>query len=329
MTGGWGFIGSAFIRSLDQDRFEVVNIDTATYAADRRRLEGSAVRTHEADVADELVRDAVRDEAPEIIVHFAAETHVTRSETDEPRFLRTNVQGTRNLLEAAVAAETKLFLHVSTDEVYGPCHGGPFKEDDKLPGEGLATSAYARSKALADDLARSFSDRLGVIVGRPTNCFGPWQHPEKAIPRWTIRGLRGKPIPVWGDGLQVRDWMSVEDCVAALSLLVTQGRPGEVYNIGPERHQRTNLEIAQWIATATGVGERAVYCTEYDRPQHDRRYAIDASKLKALGWRPRLELQNALARTVEWYRRHEEWWMPLMDEAERLYDDRNVRASGQ
>ena len=146
-------------------------------------------------------------------MHFAAETHVTRSEGAAEAFFHANVEGTRSVLDAAVAAGVPRVVHMSTDEVYGPCPGAPFGEHQKLPGEGLATSAYARSKALADDLAHSYSDRLDVVIARPTNCIGPWQHPEKAVPRWATRALRGERLPVWGDGQQVRDWMFVSDAV--------------------------------------------------------------------------------------------------------------------
>ena len=212
----------------------MVNVDACTYAGDPRRLAGlaEAVETIRADVADQAFTDIVVRSRPDVIVHFAAESHVTRSESAPDRFFHTNVEGTRRVLDAAEHAGTALVVHVSTDEVYGPCTAEPFREQDKLEGEGAATSAYARSKALADDLALSRSQRLGVIVARPTNCFGQWQHPEKAIPRWTVRALRGRSLPVWGGGGQVRDWMHVEDLCAALDVLIERGAPGQAYNIG-------------------------------------------------------------------------------------------------
>ena len=194
-------------------------------------------------------------------------------------------------------------------------------EEDKAPGEGRATSAYARSKALADDLARSFAARVPVIVVRPTNCFGPWQHPEKAVPRWVVRALLGEPLPVWGNGLHVRDWMFVDDAIAGIDILIQRGEAGEVYNLAPEGKQRPNMEIARMIARAAGRDETGVYATEYDRPSHDQRYAIDASKIRALGWRPASGLEERLAQTVVWYREHRDWWAPLVPEAERLYAD--------
>ena len=160
-----------------------------------------------------------------------------------------------------------------------------------------------------------------MIVVRPTNCFGPWQHPEKAIPRWTTRALRGERLPVWGDGQQVRDWMYVEDACDGIRVLIERGETGEVYNLAPEAAQRTNLEIAQAVARAAGRDEDAVYLTAYDRPDHDRRYAVDATKVRALGWNPRLDFETRLRQTVEWYRDNTGWWESLIPEAERIYDD--------
>lgn len=324
VTGGSGFIGSAFIRSRAEHE-PIINVDIGTYAADIKRIEGTSTTTVPADVASPSLEDVFNEHAPHVVVHFAAETHVTRSETDPDRFYRSNVVGTRGVLEAAERCNVELVIHVSTDEVYGPASATPFKERDKLPGEGRATSAYSRSKAVADDLAAAASDRVPVIVVRPTNCFGPWQHPEKAIPRWIIRALTGQPIPVWGDGGYVRDWMYVDDACAAISTIIERGQPGEIYNIGPEGEVRTNLEIAEHIATSAGRGDGSVYLTEYDRPGHDRRYSVDSSKLSALGWSPQVSLDHRLEETVAWYRGHASWWEPLVEASEALYDDAQVR----
>ena len=326
VTGGLGFIGSAFLRLAARDA-STVNVDAFTYAADPRRLEGLDVRTERLDVADAGLRSVVDSHRPRVIVHFAAESHVTRSESGPDVFFRTNVEGTRNVMDAALAIEPELVLHVSTDEVYGPCPAEPFAEDDKGPGEGRATSAYARSKALADDLAMSYRDRLPVIVARPTNCFGPWQHPEKAIARWTIRALRGQRLPVWGDGQQVRDWMFVEDACRGLNTLIEHGEPGLAYNLAPQGSERTNLEMAEAIAAAAGLDRDAVYLTAYDRPQHDRRYAVDAARVRALGWDPEVDIESRVGETVAWYRAHEDWWRALVGEAEGLYSDAEERAS--
>jgi dTDP-glucose 4,6-dehydratase len=263
----------------------------------------------------------VQAERPSLVVHFAAESHVTRSEDAPEVFFQANVAGTRAVLDAAAALGSCRVVHMSTDEVYGPCHAEPFREEEKLPGEGLATSAYARSKALADDLARSYADRVDVVVARPTNCIGPWQHPEKAVPRWATRALRGERLPVWGDGAQVRDWMFVDDAVSALRLLAERGERGEVYNVGPQAEGVPNIEIARAVARAAGQDEGCVYLSHYDRPQHDRRYAVATDRIAGLGWRSSRSLEAAIAETVEWYRENEAWWSTLVPDAENLYAD--------
>lgn len=322
VTGGLGFVGSAFVRQLAESGSSVTVVDAMTYAADEARLEGSGgVDVLQMDVADPDFIELVASIRPSIIVHMAAESHVTRSELEASVFFHTNVEGTRNVMEAARIASPDLVIHVSTDEVYGPCDRDPFREEDKEPGEGWATSAYARSKALADDLALSYSPDVPLIVVRPTNCFGPWQHPEKAIPRWIIRALSGERLPVWGDGRYVRDWMHVEDACSALTLLVKAGKRGEVYNVAPEASPVENVELATSIALLGELDSSAVYLTRYDRPDHDRRYAIDASKLRALGWRPEGTLMQRLEETMGWYRKHVSWWSGLRGEAEELYDD--------
>lgn len=322
VTGGLGFIGSAYVRHLASSGSSVTVVDAMTYAADEVRLEGcDEVNVIQMDVRSREFIEFVTRIRPRVIVHMAAESHVTRSESAADVFFHTNVGGTKNVMETARISAPDLVLHVSTDEVYGPCIGDPFKEEDKEPGEGRATSAYARSKALADDLARSYTAEVPLIVVRPTNCFGPWQHPEKAIPRWMIRALSGERLPVWGSGTHVRDWMHVDDVCSALELLVEVGKTGEVYNIAPEAPPVSNLELASSIALLTGLEPTSVYLTEYDRPDHDQRYAIDASKLRALGWRPEGNLMQRLKETIEWYRDHVSWWSGLRGEAEALYDD--------
>lgn len=328
VTGGCGFIGANFIRRwLDTRPGSIVNIDALTYAGDERRTAGSSgsrYRLERCDVADrEAVARVVADVRPDAVIHFAAESHVTRSENAGETFYRANVEGTRALLDALLETPPGVVVHISTDEVYGPCHGEPFREGQKEPGEGLATSPYARSKALADDLARTYADRLPLIVARPTNCFGPWQHPEKALPRWITRALRGARLPVWGDGGYVRDWLPVADACAAIETLLERGRPGEVYNIGPNREPEiTNVTLAHWIADHVGLPADAVVLTAYDRPDHDRRYAVDSSKIRALGWTPDDDVWARFADTVAWYRANASWWETLVEEAESIYDDR-------
>ena len=327
VTGGLGFIGSAFVRAIAGSGLEIHNVDARTYAADDDRIGGIAgVVTTEIDVVDTAFTELIGSVRPAGIVHFAAETHVTRGETDEDRFFRTNVEGTRSVLDAAKAAGVERVVHVSTDEVYGPALDHPFTEKEKNPGEGKATSAYARSKAIADDLARSYTDTLHVDVVRPTNCFGPWQHPEKAVPRWVTRALSGQRLPVWGDGNYVRDWMFVDDACSAIAAVLEKSTDGDVFNIGPENEAMSNLEMARMIATIAGVESDAVYLSAYDRPRHDRRYSVDTSKVRALGWEPRTGVVDGIEATVQWYRANRPWWEPLVASAEALYVDQAERA---
>ncbi|MEA2453316.1 MAG: dTDP-glucose 4,6-dehydratase [Actinomycetota bacterium] len=321
VTGGLGFIGAAFITHLTSTGASVVNVDAGTYAADKERLGNLTTETHLVDVRDPALAELVATKRPNAIVHFAAETHVTRSETDAEGFFSTNVDGTRAVLDAARDAGVETVLHVSTDEVYGPALDEPFRETDKGPGEGKATSAYARSKAVADDLALTYANDLRVIVVRPTNCFGPWQHPEKAIARWTARALADERLPVWGDGEQIRDWMYVDDACSAIALVMDKADRSDVFNIGPGRDTRTNRSIAEAVAQAAARGPDAVYLTAYDRPDHDRRYSVDATKLRNLGWSPEVGVEEGIRRTVAWFADNRSWWVDKVGSAEALYDD--------
>jgi dTDP-glucose 4,6-dehydratase len=327
VTGGAGFLGSHFVRrALADGAALVVNVDRLSYAGDLRRLADLAGDPRycfvRGDVASEPQMAALLEVyRPDVVAHFAAETHVTRSESAPEVFYRTNVEGTRVLLEASAAAGVERFVHVSTDEVYGPILEGAFREEDKTPGEGAATSSYAKSKALADDLVRSWAGRAPVVVVRPTNAFGPYQFPEKALPRWVVRGLRGEPLPVWGDGLYVRQWLYAEDFAGAVAIAATAGTPGGVYNVGP-RHdpEITNITLARWLAAELGLPENRIVMTAYDRPDHDRRYCVDASRIISLGWHPG-DVWSQLAATVAWYRDNAGWWEPHLEEAESIYSD--------
>lgn len=325
VTGGAGFLGSHFVHlALDEGAAQVVNVDKLTYAGDLRRLEGldEDPRYHfvQADVADADEIDRVLDRfRPEVVVHYAAETHVTRSETDPDLFFRTNHLGTGTMLAAAEMHGARRFVHVSTDEVYGSILEGAFTEADKQPGEGAATSPYARSKALADDLASSFAGDVEVIIVRPTNAFGPYQFPEKAFARWVTRALSGDPLPVWGDGLYIRQWLYAGDFARAVALAATVGEPGRAYNVGP-RHdpEITNLALARWLVQTLGLPDERIVMTAYDRPDHDRRYCVDASAMMALGWQPG-DVWEQLASTVRWYQDQEAWWQDHLAVAESIY----------
>jgi dTDP-glucose 4,6-dehydratase len=327
VTGGAGFLGSHFVRDwISADRGELLNLDLLTYAGSMDRIAEVAddprYRFMHADVADaDAVTDAFASFRPDIVVHFAAESHVTRSENDPASFRKTNVTGTRVMLQAAADADVSRFIHLSTDEIYGPRTNGYFREDDKLPGEGRATSPYAKSKALADDLAVEFRSELDVVVLRPTNCFGPWQYPEKAFARWATRLLTGRPLPVWGGGVQVRQWLYAADLVAAVNAVLYAKSVERVYNVGP-RHspEITNRDLATWLLTYLGLPGETMVLTEYDRPNHDARYAVDPTRLERLGWSP-TDVWVRFGETVEWYRQHAKWWTPLVDEAESIYAD--------
>lgn len=326
VTGGAGFLGSHFVRRWITTRAgQLLNLDLMTYAGSIARVDSIAGHPgYEFVKADACDREAVENVfdrfRPDLVVHFAAESHVTRSEKDPARFWTTNVEGTRVMLETAAAGAVSRFLHISTDEVYGPILEGTFREEDKLPGHRQATSAYAKSKSVADDLAREFSSRLEVVVVRSTNCFGPWQHPEKAFARWVARALLGIKVPVWGDGLHVRQWLYAGDLAESIALLLDAPSPDAVYNIGP-RHspEIANLDLVRWLIGYLGLPQDRLVLTDYDRPDHDRRYAVDPSRIEALGWKSG-DTRRLMAQTVEWYRRSA-WWKPLLAQAESLYAD--------
>jgi dTDP-glucose 4,6-dehydratase len=331
VTGGAGFLGSHFVRDwIDAGRGELLNLDLLTYAGSLHRVADvagnplySQVR---ADVADQQqVTEVCREFRPDAIVHFAAESHVTRSERNPDLFWRTNTDGTRVMLEAASASGVSRFVHISTDEVYGPRLHGHFQEQDKLPGDVQATSAYARSKGVADDLARSFPGVPEVVVLRPTNCFGPWQYPEKAFARWVTRALTDQPVLVWGDGHYVRQWLHAGDLAKAIMLVLDAASPESVYNVGP-RHspEIRNRDLATWLLDYLGLPDDFLVFTQYDRPDHDERYAVDPTRIEALGWKPG-DVWSRFAETVEWYRASSDWWTRLVEAAESIYTDAEVR----
>ena len=316
VTGGAGFIGSAYVRRLlsptGPPDTDVTVLDKLTYAGSLARLE--AVRGDprltfvQGDVCDAVLVDAVV-AGHHQIVHLAAESHVDRSIADGSGFTRTNVLGTQTLLDAALRHRVRTYLQVSTDEVYGSVAEGAAAEDDQL----RPSSPYAASKAAADlvALAHHRTHGIDVRVTRCSNNFGPHQHPEKLIPRFLTALFTGGSVPVYGDGLQVRDWLHVDDHVRGLELVRTTGRPGEIYNIGGGT-TLTNLQLTHRLLSLSGAGpERINYVT--DRKGHDRRYAVDHAKISAeLGYWPRTDFDAALAETVEWYRRHRAWWDPLV-----------------
>jgi len=331
VTGGAGFIGSAVCRYLVRETTaHVVNVDKLTYAANLRSLDPVASNPRytfiRADICD---RDAMRAvfawHAPQAVIHLAAESHVDRSIDGSDAFIRTNVLGTHALLEVSRGYWMELpperahafrFLHVSTDEVYGSLGpSGAFSEETAYN----PSSPYSASKAASDHLVGAWHRTFGlpVVVSNCSNNYGPYHFPEKLIPLMILNALEGKPLPVYGDGANVRDWLYVEDHARALHLILTRGRPGEKYNVGG-CNERTNLAVVEAICDAVdrlvpaSDSRRRLITFVADRPGHDRRYAIDATKLeRELGWRPQEEFDKGLAKTVRWYLDNRAWWEPL------------------
>jgi dTDP-glucose 4,6-dehydratase len=311
VTGGCGFIGSNFLHYLLQAEPEarVVNFDALTYAGNLANLAGLAedprYRFVRGDVADRPAVEAALGDGVDAVVHFAAESHVDRSIMDSAPFVRTNVVGTQVLLDAARARGVRRFVQVSTDEVYGSLGPtGAFTEGTPL----APNSPYAASKAAADLLVRSYVHTFGFpgIITRCSNNYGPYQFPEKIIPLFISNLMRDESVPVYGDGLNVRDWIHVRDHCSAVHRVLRAGRPGEVYNVGG-RCEKTNLELTHALLAAVGKPPSLIRYVQ-DRPGHDRRYAIDCTKIeRELGWRPTVGFEEGLRQTVEWYRTHADW----------------------
>jgi dTDP-glucose 4,6-dehydratase len=312
VTGGAGFIGSNFIRHVLAAHPDdtVVNLDKLTYAGNPANLADLAndarYRFVKGDIGDAgLVREAAR--GVDAVVNFAAESHVDRSILDPEAFLRTGVHGVYTLLEAVRELKIPRFLHISTDEVYGSIAHGSAVEDAPL----APTSPYSAAKAAGDLLALAYvhTHHTPVVITRSSNNFGPYQYPEKVIPLFVTNALDDEALPLYGDGKNVRDWLYVLDNCEAIDLVLRRGREGEVYNIGGG-HEVENVAITRDILRLTGKPDTLIRPVK-DRPGHDRRYSVDAGKVRALGWTPRHAFADALAATVDWYRRNEAWWRPL------------------
>jgi len=312
VTGGAGFIGSNFVRHVLREHPDdrVVNLDKLTYAGNPANLADIARDPRytfvQGDVCDAtLVRDVLH--GADAVVNFAAESHVDRSLVEPDAFLRTDVFGVFTLLEAVRAFKIPRFLHISTDEVYGSVAQGSSSETDPL----RPSNPYSASKAGGDLLALSYWRTHGVpvVITRSSNNFGPYQYPEKVVPLFITNALDDQPLPLYGDGRNVRDWLYVLDNCAAIDLVLRRGRDGEVYNIGGG-HEVENVVLTHEILRLTGKPETLIRPVT-DRPGHDRRYSVDSTKVGRLGWRPRHSFAAALQTTVRWYREHETWWRPL------------------
>src|SRR5438309_6091329 len=321
VTGGAGFIGSHFVRLLLQrQETRRVNRDAHRDPGDTANLRD--VDSHprytsvHGDICDaDLVSRVVREDRVDAIVNLAAETHVDRSIVEPGGFVRTDVVGTAVLLEAARAAGIKRYLQVSTDEVYGDVQTGRSSESDPL----APRSPYSASKAAGDLLVLSYytTYRMPVLVTRGSNTFGPNQYPEKFIPLFVTNALEDQPLPLYGDGLQQRDWLYVQDHCEAVALVLAEGEPGQVYNVGTGE-ERPNLEVAEAILGLLGKPQSLLRRVT-DRPGHDRRYALNCKKIAKLGWKPRVAFREALKETVGWYRNNGSWWRKIKSGEFRSY----------
>ncbi|MFI9155868.1 dTDP-glucose 4,6-dehydratase [Streptomyces sp. NPDC053367] len=324
VTGGAGFIGSHFVRRAASGAYtggelpEIVVLDKLTYAGNIANLdpvgESPLLRFVHGDICDRpLVTDVLK--GADLVVHFAAESHVDRSIAGSEEFVRTNVLGTQTLLNAAADGDVAKFVHVSTDEVYGSIDDGSWTESAPLE----PNSPYSASKASSDLLARAFhrTHGLPVCVTRCSNNYGPYQHPEKVIPLFVTNLLDGRKVPLYGDGANVRDWLHVDDHCRGIALVAERGTPGEVYNIGGGT-ELTNIGLTERLLEMLGADWSMVQRVP-DRKGHDRRYSVDIGKISdQLGYRPLISFEQGLAETVEWYVSRRDWWAPLK-KAERSY----------
>ena len=328
VTGGAGFIGSNFVRYALRTYPEVhiVNVDKLTYAGNLDNLKDLDSERHtfvRADIADaEAMTSAM--EGCDAVVNFAADSHVDRSIMEASDFIATNVKGVHNILEAAKKHGTKRVLLVSTDEVYGSIAKGSFKESDPVG----PRNPYSASKAGGELLGRSYFHTFGipVIITRGSNTYGPYQYPEKVLPLFVTNAIDGEPLPLYGDGKNVRDWLFVEDHCRGIDHAVRHGVPGEIYNIAGE-NERENIVLTKKILKETGRDESLIRPVT-DRLGHDRRYSIDSSKLRALGWKPLMNWDEGIALTVRWYQDNEWWWRKIKSGEFREYYERQYGRRG-
>ena len=314
ITGGLGFIGSNFVRYIlkKYPEYQVINLDKMTYCANPENLkdieDDSRYKFIKGDICDkELVNDLISKEKPDVITSFAAETHVDRSILDPDAFIKTDIFGTHTLLEAVRNHKVGKYIQISTDEVYGSIEKGLFTEESPLK----PNSPYASSKAGADLLVRAYfkTYNLPILITRSSNNYGPYQYPEKLIPLFITNLIEGKKVPLYGDGLNVRDWLYVLDNCSGIDTVLHKGKKGEIYNIGAD-NEKTNKEITEIILKQLGKDESSIEYVK-DRLGHDRRYALDSTKLKKLGWKPEYDFEKAMKETIEWYKNNPDWWKKI------------------
>ncbi|MDI6716563.1 MAG: dTDP-glucose 4,6-dehydratase [Actinomycetota bacterium] len=314
VTGGAGFIGSEFVRQGVEKGHNIVVVDKLSYAGDLKRLAAvqDKIRHYNVDIADiDRLKEVFLKEKPEAVINFAAETHVDRSIINPHDFIQANIIGTFNLLELSKNYKIERFVHISTDEVYGALgENGNFTEDSCIN----PNSPYSASKASCDLLARSYfkTYKYPVIIVRPSNNYGPWQYPEKLIPVVIIKALLDEPIPVYGTGKNVREWLYVEDCNEAIFVALMKGQPGEVYNIG-SGFEKQNIDVVKTILAILGKSEELIQFVE-DRPGHDFRYSLNTDKIRQeLGWSAKTDFDTGLQKTVNWYSTNKDWLFEKLD----------------
>jgi dTDP-glucose 4,6-dehydratase len=317
ITGGAGFIGSNFVHyTLEKHpNYELVVLDKLTYAGNINNLKGmmEKITFIKGDICRKKdVQKAIKN--CDVIINFSAETHVDRSIIAAGSFVKTDVLGTYMLLELSRKQGIKKYVQISTDEVYGSIERGSFKEIDPLN----PSSPYSASKSGADLLALAYHKTYGlpVMITRSSNNYGPYQHPEKFIPKLILKALLNKPLPIYGDGKQVRDWLYVIDNCEAIDLILQKGRAGKIYNVGAGE-EKTNIEVVKAILKMLGKPEKLITFVK-DRPAHDRRYSLDCSETNQLGWKPKTRFHEGLRKTVDWYVSNKWWWKPLAAKIEEL-----------
>lgn len=307
ITGGAGFIGSEFVRQAVAQGFDSIIIDKISYAGDLKRIEEviQKVKFYKADVCNaEFIDYIFAKEKPKIVIHFAAETHVDRSIIDPHAFLRTNIEGTFNLLELSKKYRISKFINITTDEVYGEIEKGKFTENSPLK----PNSPYSVSKAGQDMLGRAYFRTYGlpVITLRPCNTYGAWQYPEKLIPVIIVKALNNEPIPVYGDGSNIREWLYVEDFASVVFEIINKGKDGEIYNIG-SNIEKKNIEVVKAILSILNKPETLIQFVK-DRPGHDLRYSLSTEKTKQnIGWEAKMSFEEGIEKTVKWYLDNKQW----------------------
>lgn len=311
ITGAAGFIGSNFVHYMikKHPRHQLIVLDKLTYAGRIENLKTvlNKVNFIHGDITNEKdLENAAKN--VDAIINFAAESFVDRSISSPENFVRTNFLGTYVLLEHARKKDIKRFLQISSDEVYGSIERDSFREEDALN----PSSPYSASKAAADLLVKAYqiTYKLPILITRTTNNFGPYQYPEKLIPLLILRAHQNNPLPIYGDGMNVRDWIYVEDNCAAIDMVLEKGKIGEIYNIGA-RNEKTNLEVTKLILKKMGKPESLITFVQ-DRSGHDRRYSVDITRIRRLGWKPKHDFEEAMTKTIDWYLKNEWWWKPLL-----------------